>query len=110
VESGFAAITQPLLNHDHFLMTTYWEEPQPGQADFIAGLADLLGTVRTAKPAAQSQPVLAPGDPQRIHERERRLHGIPLDARTADLLSTLATNLGVPGPSVAVGKDEEIAS
>jgi LDH2 family malate/lactate/ureidoglycolate dehydrogenase len=81
-----------------------------GQADFSAGLADLLGTVRAATPAVQSQPVLAPGDPQRAHERERRMHGIPLDARTADLLSTLATNLGVPGPSVAVGKDEEIAS
>jgi Taurine catabolism dioxygenase TauD, TfdA family len=29
VESGFAAITQPLLDRDYFLMTTYWEEPQP---------------------------------------------------------------------------------
>jgi ureidoglycolate dehydrogenase (NAD+) len=63
-----------------------------GQADFSAGLADLLGTVRAATPAVQSQPVLAPGDPQRAHERQRRLHGIPLDARTADLLSAIATN------------------
>jgi ureidoglycolate dehydrogenase (NAD+) len=80
-----------------------------GQRDFNAGLADLLGTVRSAAPADRSQPVLAPGDPQRAHERERRLHGIPLDARTADLLSNLATNLSLPGPK-AVVTNEEMAS
>ena len=36
-----------------------------GQADFGAGLADMLRTVRTATPAVGDQPVLAPGDPQR---------------------------------------------
>jgi ureidoglycolate dehydrogenase (NAD+) len=80
-----------------------------GQQNFNAGLADLLGTVRAAKPANRSQPVLAPGDPQRAHEHRRWRHGIPLDARTADVLSALATTLGVPGPSAAV-VDEEIAS
>jgi ureidoglycolate dehydrogenase (NAD+) len=81
-----------------------------GQADFSAGLADLLGTVRATTPAVQSQPVLAPGDPQRVHEHERRLHGIPLDARTADLLSALATSHGVSGPRAAVVTDEAVAS
>jgi hypothetical protein len=28
MESGFPAITEPLLDHDYFLMTTYWEEQQ----------------------------------------------------------------------------------
>jgi ureidoglycolate dehydrogenase (NAD+) len=81
-----------------------------GQRDFSAGLADLLGTVRAATPASPSQPVLAPGDPQRAHEHERWLHGIPLDARTADVLSALATSLGVAGPTAAFNTDEEIAS
>ena len=81
-----------------------------GQADFSAGLADLLGTVRAATPANPSQPVLAPGDPQRAHERERWRHGIPLDARTADVLTALAARLGVAGPTAAVVTDEEIAS
>ncbi|MCQ4120635.1 Ldh family oxidoreductase [Rhodococcus tibetensis] len=63
-----------------------------GRADFTAGLADLLGTVRAATPATDA-PVVAPGDPQRAHERERCVRGIPLDARTADVLATLAANV-----------------
>ena len=70
-----------------------------GQRDFSAGLADLLGTVRSAAPADRRQPVLAPGDPQRAHERQRRLCGIPLDARTAEIFSALATKLGLPAPA-----------
>ncbi len=81
-----------------------------GQRDFNAGLADLLGVVRSAAPTDRSQPVLAPGDPQRAHERQRRLCGVPLDARTAEVFSALATNLGLPGPSAAVVTDEEMVS
>ena len=81
-----------------------------GQRDFGAGLADLLGIVRSAVPADRRQPVLAPGDPQRAHESQRRLCGIPLDVRTAEILSALATKLGLPGPSAAVVTDEEMAS
>ena len=64
-----------------------------GLAQFSAGLADLLGGVRAAAPADASRPELAPGDPQRAQP-----HAIPLDERTADVLSSLATELGVPGP------------
>jgi len=81
-----------------------------GQAEFSSGLADLLGTVRAATPAHRSQPVLAPGDPQRTHERERSVRGIPLDARTADVLSTLARSHGVSGPRAAIVTDEAVAS
>ncbi|WP_123025989.1 Ldh family oxidoreductase [Mycolicibacterium stellerae] len=81
-----------------------------GQQNFSAGLADLLGTVRAATPANRSQPVLAPGDPQRAHEHERWQRGIPLDAKTADVLTALAASLRVAGPTAAVVPDEEIAS
>ncbi|WNV84941.1 Ldh family oxidoreductase [Umezawaea sp. Da 62-37] len=69
-----------------------------GEEQFTAGLADLLTTVRTAKPAA-AKPVLAPGDPQRAYERTRGVRGIPLDARTADVLVELAGRLGAAGPT-----------
>ena len=29
LESGFPAVTEPPLEHDYYLMATYWEEPQP---------------------------------------------------------------------------------
>ncbi|MGW4339280.1 Ldh family oxidoreductase [Rhodococcus koreensis] len=61
-----------------------------GHEQFAAGLADLLGTVRGATPATGT-PVVAPGDPQRAHERERRVRGIPLDARTAEVFAALET-------------------
>jgi LDH2 family malate/lactate/ureidoglycolate dehydrogenase len=93
----------------HFLLAL---DPRAfnGQRDFSAGLADMLGTVRAATPAIRNRPVLAPGDPQRIHERERRRDGIALDARTADVLTALAANHGLPGPTLAIANDEEIAS
>jgi LDH2 family malate/lactate/ureidoglycolate dehydrogenase len=76
-----------------------------GAVEFLAGLA--------AAPATSSQPDLAPGDPQRAHQRERRVRGIPLDARAADVLSALATMIGVPLRRAADDTDDtedEIAS
>ncbi|MHA4851005.1 Ldh family oxidoreductase [Rhodococcus sp. MSC1_016] len=63
-----------------------------GQTSFTAGLVDLLDTVRAATPATDA-PVVAPGDPQRAHQRERSERGIPLDARTAEVLAGLAGNV-----------------
>ncbi|AWK71748.1 hydroxyacid dehydrogenase [Rhodococcus oxybenzonivorans] len=63
-----------------------------GQNSFTAGLVDLLDTVRAATPATDA-PVVAPGDPQRAHQRERSERGIPLDARTAEVLAGLSGNV-----------------
>ncbi|MFK4066837.1 Ldh family oxidoreductase [Streptomyces sp. NPDC029674] len=71
-----------------------------GADSFATGLTDLLTTVRTAT-AATDRPVLAPGDPQRAHERHRETHGIPLDAGTACALDELAARLGLPGTEEA---------
>jgi ureidoglycolate dehydrogenase (NAD+) len=60
-----------------------------GQAQFSAGLADLLGGVRADEPADSSQPEVTAGEPG---------HTIPLDERTAYLLSALAAEFGVAGP------------
>lgn len=66
-------------------------------ADAVSdGLTDLLETVRSA-PSATGSPVLAPGDPQRGHAREREAAGIPLDAGTATALDALAVRYGLPG-------------
>jgi len=70
-----------------------------GEQPFARGLADLVDTVRNA-PSSGNEPVLVPGDPQRAHERTRHATGIPLDARTGALLSSLANRLGVRGPAL----------
>jgi hypothetical protein len=42
LESGFPAITEPLLDHDYYLMATYWEEPQPNWRADDSAAADCL--------------------------------------------------------------------
>jgi LDH2 family malate/lactate/ureidoglycolate dehydrogenase len=64
-----------------------------GEASFDTALGALVSTVRSAAPAAAGMPVLVPGDPQAACERDRRAHGIPLDARTAHLLDRTAERL-----------------
>lgn len=54
------------------------------------GLAELLDTVRSARPATAGEPVLAPGDPQTRNHAERDRAGIPLDPATAEALAVLA--------------------
>jgi hypothetical protein len=48
LESGFPAVTEPPLDHDYYLMATYWEEPQPNwRADDSAGASlQMKGTGR----------------------------------------------------------------
>ncbi|TQC50911.1 Ldh family oxidoreductase [Rhodococcus sp. WS4] len=75
-----------------------------GHEQFTAGLTDLLGAVRGATPATGA-PVVAPGDPQRSRERERRAHGIPLDMRTAEVFATLATNFEATNRTVMTRKE-----
>lgn len=66
-----------------------------GQRDFRSGLSELLGTVRTCTPANDERPVVAPGDPQRTHEEQRRSQGIPLDARTSEILRSIAVRIEI---------------
>ncbi|WP_431981513.1 Ldh family oxidoreductase [Streptomyces qinglanensis] len=69
-----------------------------GKERFAEGLSELLTAVREAPPAAAGAPVVAPGDPQRDHARERTRTGIPLDAATARFFSALAGRFGEPSP------------
>ncbi|HEX5568920.1 MAG TPA: Ldh family oxidoreductase [Streptomyces sp.] len=71
-----------------------------GREEFTAGLSGLLTTVRAAPAASAASPVVAAGDPQRDHARERSRTGLPLDRRTAKVLSELARRLegAVPFP------------
>lgn len=52
--------------------------------------AELLAGTRSAPPAAANRPVLAPGDPQREHQRRQQETGLELDDATRSLLEALA--------------------
>ncbi|MGW3571390.1 Ldh family oxidoreductase [Streptomyces sp. NPDC000941] len=68
-----------------------------GPDPFRRRLADLVATTRRA-PAAGADPVLSPGDPERLRAGEAARHGIPLDPDTARALRALALRHGVDAP------------
>ncbi|MEO3827411.1 Ldh family oxidoreductase [Actinomadura sp. B10D3] len=79
-----------------------------GGAAFKAGLSSLLNTTRQAVPAGK-EPVMVPGDPERI-SRDRHLRlGIPLDPTTTSALEALAERLGIEfAPGLPSGRAERV--
>jgi uncharacterized oxidoreductase len=53
--------------------------------------------VRSARRSDPDQPILFPGEPERINEAKRRREGIPIAIATVDLLLAEAANLDVQG-------------
>jgi len=51
--------------------------------------------VKSARRSDPAQPILFPGEPERLTESKRRREGIPIAAATADALVTEAARLGV---------------
>jgi LDH2 family malate/lactate/ureidoglycolate dehydrogenase len=51
--------------------------------------------VKSARRSDPVQPILFPGEPERLTESKRRREGIPIAAATADALVTEAARLGV---------------
>ncbi len=66
-------------------------------ADFHRQVAALFDFVRSAPLAAGAKEILIPGEPEARTERERRLHGIPLDDETWRQLRACAEEVGVAG-------------
>lgn len=63
---------------------------------FHAQVAALFAFVRSAPPAAGSPGVLIPGEPEARTERERRAHGVPVEAETWRQILACAKEVGVP--------------
>ncbi|MGV9883803.1 Ldh family oxidoreductase [Streptomyces sp. NPDC003006] len=69
-----------------------------GRDAFEGRLRDLVHTTRGA-PAAGSEPVLCPGDPERLQESGAARDGIPLDPDTARRLYALAQRHHIEAPA-----------
>jgi uncharacterized oxidoreductase len=63
--------------------------------EFHARVAALFAFVRSAPPAAGSEGVLIPGEPEQRMERERRAHGVPVEEETWRQIRECAKEVGV---------------
>ena len=60
---------------------------------------DFVTSIRNSAPRHQDQPVLMPGDPERIKRRVARMNGIELGQSICDQLTEISTELGVAIPN-----------
>lgn len=62
-------------------------------------VAALIDYVKASPPANPDEPVLVPGEPERISRAERRANGIPIDDRTWREIVEAARSVGVTAPA-----------
>jgi len=63
--------------------------------DFKRDMDLWISRFREAKPIDPSEPVLIPGDPERIMEADRKQHGIPLLQIVQDDLHAIAAKFNI---------------
>lgn len=72
---------------------------EPGRLDDGSDIPQAVSTyidfVRQARPADEEHPVMIPGDPERMAQTKRSVHGIPLARGTWQSLVAAATKLGL---------------
>lgn len=66
--------------------------------EFLRHLEDVAGFLRAQPPAAEGSKARIPGERQASEEQRRRRDGVPLDARTFEMLASWAGRMGVPMP------------
>ena len=57
-----------------------------------------IDAFRNAQPINTEQPVIIPGDPERLAETDRKLNGIPVNASVVNDLKQLGDKFGIPFP------------
>lgn len=88
---------QPGKGIGHFFGAMRIDAFRPAD-DFKQHMDKWLQRFRSAKPVKEHEKVLVPGDPERLMEVERRIHGIPLLTEVVEDLKTLAAKFSVPFP------------
>jgi uncharacterized oxidoreductase len=68
-----------------------------------------LDYVRACRPADPAQPVLVPGDPERLRRAERRAHGLPLSAEAWESILATGEGLGLDRAGLAALARRETA-
>jgi hypothetical protein len=74
----------------HFLGAMRIDAFRPAQ-DFIDNIDNWIDAFKSAEKIDEKQPVIIPGEPEFILEKERKINGIPLNEKVIDDLKALAT-------------------
>jgi len=85
---------QPGKGIGHFFGAMRIDAFRPAE-DFKKNMDQWLKRFRLARPVSKDQPVIIPGDPERMMEIERKENGIPLLSAVTDDLRKLADKLGM---------------
>ena len=75
-----------LLINPEKLVDTHWMQNEIDQ---------LISFYKKSPPANPEEPVLVAGDPERFHEKERKINGIPVDKTTWDQILKDGESLGL---------------
>ncbi len=67
--------------------------------EFKSHMDNWITRFRQAKPVIEGHKVLIPGDPERVMEKERKTHGIPLLGQVVEDLQQLGDRFNIPFPS-----------
>ena len=91
----FVSFLNPLENLPgngigHFLGAMRIDAFRPAQ-DFINNIDNWIDAFKSAEKIDEKQPVIIPGEPEFILEKERKINGIPLNEKVIDDLKALAT-------------------
>ncbi len=69
------------------------------EAEFLTDAADLFGALLSCPPIRADEPVRYPGWPEEARSRDRRAHGVPLEAALYQEMLDLARNSGLRFPA-----------
>lgn len=64
-------------------------------------MAALVDYIKSSRPAKEHTNVQLPGEPEEAKRRERRAHGIPVEAATWSAIAKIAASLGIAPPAYA---------
>jgi hydroxycarboxylate dehydrogenase B len=68
---------------------------------YSQNMAAFVDYIKSSRPAKEHTSVQLPGEPEEAKRRERRTHGIPVEAATWSAIAKISASLGIALPAYA---------